>query len=147
MNGRGAFFGLLLLTAWPLTAQTGSVRIQVTDPKGALVTRANVSLADSWNRVIRTLSTNDAGEILWTNVPLGRSYFSVNVPGFNILRIALTVCDSREQHIQAKLPLPPNTQVITVDSASALVETIEMPNCGTLDAPKSVPLKRLKNTN
>jgi hypothetical protein len=58
---------------------------------------ATVSLMDKWDRTVRTLSTNDAGEILWENLPLEEWYFDVSAPDFYSYRLAVAICDSHEQ--------------------------------------------------
>jgi len=141
-----ALLVLLLSTTFPLTAQTGKVRIQVTDPNGVGIPAASVALADSWGKTLRTLSTNRAGDIRWTGISLGRSYFYVSASGYYSLQLEIVTCDNREQTIPARLsalPKNPKDGPIIVEGTTFFIETVPMPNCETLElASNPGPPKR-----
>ncbi|HTS50045.1 MAG TPA: hypothetical protein VMH05_18985 [Bryobacteraceae bacterium] len=84
---------------------------------------------------MRTRSTNKAGEIRWTNIPLGRSYFYIASTGFDNLSIAVNICDSRERITQVRASLQPANGIVIVEGARMMIEPVEMPNCGMLDLP------------
>lgn len=142
MKRYAAVFGALLL-AWPLVAQTGAVRIRVTDPSGSAISEATVSLINNGDRSLRTLSTNDAGEVLWTDLPLGDAHFFASATGFSLRRLRTTIRDGDEQNIAVSLEVAPLEDVPDV-------ETIQMPSPQTLDlppalvpeSPKPTPAKR-----
>ena len=64
---------------------------------------AQVSLLGADNQPMRTPSSNDAGETAWQDLPLGDSRFQVSMRGFNSQRLTVTVRDSNENTVEAKL--------------------------------------------
>jgi Carboxypeptidase regulatory-like domain len=100
---RAILVGALLAAVARLWAQTGRVRIRVTDTTGAVVPMAQVSLLGADNQPMRTFSSNDAGETAWQDLPLGDSRFQVSMRGFNSQRLTVTVRDSNENTVEAKL--------------------------------------------
>jgi|SRR5580658_2335275 hypothetical protein len=138
VNGRAALLSVLVLAAWSLRAQTGRVRIQVMGADDSPIPFATVSLADSWNQIVDTQSTDSGGEILWTDVPFGNSRFYVDAQGFWGVSIAVSICDGYERKIRARLtpiPVRPAGKVVVVEAVNSQLETIEMPYCGGLDLP------------
>lgn len=103
MNRQAALVGVLLLAISPLFAQTGGLRIRVTDPTGAVVPTAAVSLLGPDDHPIRTMEATETGEIVFTDLPLGASRFSVHSPGFRICRVGATIRDTDEQKVEARL--------------------------------------------
>lgn len=61
------------------------------------------------NETTHTLLASDAGEAIWADLPLGDSRFQVSMLGFNSQRLTVTVRNTDEQTVEAKLaavPLP-----------------------------------------
>jgi hypothetical protein len=112
---RAILLGALLTAAAPLWAQIGRVRIRVTDPTGAVITAAEASLLGPNNKSILTLSANDNGEILWTDLPLGESRFEVHVPGFKLHQMTAIIRNGDEQKIEARLEVGTTGTVVYVD--------------------------------
>jgi hypothetical protein len=131
-------FGALLLAGGVLWGQTGTVRIRVVDANGSAISKANGSLSNNWNRSVRTLSTDAAGEVLWKNPALGEWSFSVGVAGFHPYRLTLSICDQREKTIMARLqPAPeqrPEEQFLA-EGPGWTVEAMPAAYCQTLDLP------------
>ncbi len=62
---------------------TGSIAGTVTDPSGAVVPNAKVTITDTdKNVVVRTLSTGGSGEFSAPGLPIGRYSVTVQAPGF-----------------------------------------------------------------
>jgi Carboxypeptidase regulatory-like domain len=142
VNRRAVLVGTLLLAAAPLWAQTGAVRIRVTDPDGRAIPEASVSLANAWDRTVGSASTNNAGEVYRTHLPFGNLYFSASTPGFYTYRAGIAICDGREQTIVVKLaPWPRQGQQFVVYGPGFMVEPFPMPTCENLDlgSPRSKP--------
>lgn len=103
---RGVVGALALLMGAPgLWAQTGTVRIRVTDSFGSVVPAASASLLDANDREVLTLTANDAGEIVWTGLPMGDSHFRVSASGFSDFLVNVTIRSAVEQKIEAPLKL------------------------------------------
>jgi Carboxypeptidase regulatory-like domain len=102
VNRRAVLIGAPLLANAPLWAQTGAVRIRVTDSNGRAIPQASVSLANAWNRTISSASANNAGEVHRTHLPFGDLYFYASAPGFDPYRAGIAICDRRERTIAVK---------------------------------------------
>src|SRR5579859_899416 len=80
---------LITLTATTLFAQTGgTVNGTVTDPSGALVAGATVTMTDKLTSIPRTTKSNEAGRFLFLEVPSGVFDFSITKDGFRMTRLA-----------------------------------------------------------
>ncbi len=64
---------------------------------------ARVSLLGADGQAIRTLVVDGAGETVWTDLPLGDSRFQVSMRGFNNQRLTVTVRNTNEQNVEARL--------------------------------------------
>ena len=100
---RAVLAGALLTAISPLMAQTGRVRIRVTEATGAVVTTAEAALLGVDAKPIRTLRANDAGEIAWMDLPLGDCRFALIAPGFKARPLLVTLRNSDEVKIEATL--------------------------------------------
>src|SRR5437660_425847 len=87
-------------------ASTGTVAGTVTDPTGAAVAAATVTLADPSTGVTRTTSTNEAGRYIFANVPSGTYNVTINKTGFRVSKFS--------------------SQVVSVGSALTLNVTMEL---------------------
>src|SRR5207253_6054863 len=90
-------FGLALLSisssaVWGQTAGSGSVGGTVTDPSGAVVVDAQVTLTDASTNAERTATSNEAGRYLFPNVPPGTYSMTTTKEGFRVAKVSsLTV--------------------------------------------------------
>ena len=91
--------GAILLTAAAVTlyGQTGSIAGTITDPSGAGVPAATVTVKSIETAAVRTASTDNAGTYSLPNVAVGHYDVTVEKSGFSTLRfqdIQLTVAQS-----------------------------------------------------
>jgi hypothetical protein len=100
---RAVLVGALLTAISPLMAQSGRVRIRVTDPAGAVLPGAEVSLLGSNDKSTRTQRSNEEGEVIFTDLPIGDSRLLVNRQGFRNLPLTVTVLNGEEVSVDAKL--------------------------------------------
>ena len=101
---RAILVGALLTAVSPLMAQSGRVRIRVTDSSGtAVVPRAAVSLLGEDDKPLRSLETDEMGETVFTDLPFGDSRLTVTCPGLKNLALTVTVRNSQEVRVDAKL--------------------------------------------
>jgi hypothetical protein len=96
---RAVLVGALLTAISPLMAQTGRLRIHVCDVTGAIIPGAIVSLLGTEGK----LRTNDRGDVVFTNLPLGDSRFTVEQAGFKTKPLTVTVQTNDELKIDAVL--------------------------------------------
>lgn len=101
---RAVLVGALLTAITPLMAQSGLVRIRVTDVSGAPITNAaEASVMGADGKPVVTARSNDAGEILLTGLPKGDSRILISSPGFQTQVLIVTIRNSREVKIDAIL--------------------------------------------
>jgi hypothetical protein len=136
---RAILLGALLTAAAPLWAQIGRVRIRVTDITGAVIPAAEASLLGPNGKSILTLSANDNGEIVWTDLPLGESRFQVIVPGFKLRQLAAMIRNGDEQKIEARLELGTVGGVVSVDPVQIQTPQALDPISGTVTTRESQP--------
>ena len=86
----GFLFCLLALVPSALfsqSASTGTVAGTVTDPSGAAVADATVTLTDKATNNPRVASTNENGRFILVDVPAGTYDFTVSKQGFRISKL------------------------------------------------------------
>src|SRR5215472_17724854 len=74
----------LFLASWPVTAQTivATARGRVTDPSGAVVPAATVTVLENSTNLTRSAVTDSMGQYLIANLPAGSYDITVDHPGF-----------------------------------------------------------------
>jgi hypothetical protein len=102
------------LPAWAQSTSTGTVAGSVTDPTGAVVAGAAVTLTDIGTNTPRTTTTNASGRYIYVDVNPGIYNIAVSKEGF-----ATTKTENQEVKVGASLTLNLSLQV---GSASAVVE-------------------------
>lgn len=117
-----AFFGAAaLLLAQSTTNQ--QISGQVTDSSGSVVPGATIRLSSMDTNLTRTAPTNDSGNYVISNLPIGRYTISVEAQGFKkyvISDIELTV-DSKLA-VNPKLEVGALTESITVTADAAQID-------------------------
>jgi hypothetical protein len=96
-------------------ANTGTVAGTVTDPQGAAVAGATVTLTDKATGIARTAVSNDAGRYIYVDVTPGTYNVSVSKTGFRVSKLS-------NQVVQVGLTLTLN---ITLEIGS-VAETVEV---------------------
>jgi hypothetical protein len=84
-------------------AQTGRVRIRVTDPIGGVIPTAQALLLGSDSKPSRTAQANEAGEIVLTDLPFGDCRIAVVAPGFSTRTLTVTLRNGDEEKIETAL--------------------------------------------
>jgi protocatechuate 3,4-dioxygenase beta subunit len=73
--------------AWAQTASTALVLGTVTDPGGAVVPDATVSLTNTATNETKTLTTNSAGQYVFPGIAPGTYTLKVSKAGFATMRV------------------------------------------------------------
>ncbi len=120
---------LLLLAvtmAGPAWAQVNAVDLsgQLTDPQGAAVAGAKVTVKNLATNVSRTTVTGDDGRYTIVGLPPGRYEFTAEKSGFaKVVDPELVLTIGQAADLDLRLQLQTGTQTITVTDAAELVET------------------------
>jgi len=98
-------------------AQSGRVRIRVTDATGAAIPQAEASvLQGEFDYVASSGKANEEGEVILTDLPMGDLRLEVSCPGFANFSKTITVHNSDELKIDAKLEIGSIGTFVTVPS-------------------------------
>src|SRR5712692_657274 len=118
----------LLLSTLPLFGQstaTGTVVGQVTDPTGAVVVGATVSLIDRTTGTAKTTTSNEAGRYVFVNVNPGTYDVTVDKTGFAQARFAqLVVSLGQQLTINATLKVGEAKEQVVVEASGATLQTL-----------------------
>jgi len=102
-NRRSILIGTLLTIVSPLMAQSGRIRIRVIDSAGSAIAGAEVLLLAEGGQPARTLLSDDHGEVIWNDLPLGNNKFRVAGTGFLPLLLTVTARSGIEVRADAAL--------------------------------------------
>ena len=95
----------MLTAISPLMAQSGRVRIRVTDMRGEVILGAEASLLGADGKPQRTEVANEAGEIVLTDLPWGDSKVRVSARGFSGRPLTVTVRNGDELKVDTQLEI------------------------------------------
>jgi hypothetical protein len=103
----------------------GSIRGEVTDPSGAVVPNAKVTVKGTANGVSRAVTSGPDGGYVVAELPAGSYDISVEVPGFQITRQASAVVEvGRDTRVDIRMILR-GEDVVTVNAPPPLIETTQ----------------------
>src|ERR1035437_2614838 len=116
----------LFLTALAAHAQSGNasaVRGSVTDPSGAVVPNATVTLDNARSGLLRTLQTDTTGQFVFSNVPFNSYRISIAANGFVPLIKDFELRSVVGTSFKLTLQVAAASQTVTVEASGDLVET------------------------
>jgi len=105
-------------------AQQATIVGTVTDPSGAVVPNVNVTITNTDTGVSRTIPTNDAGQYVAPDLPIGHYNIKASASGFKVAEqkgIALTVGDRIRVDFQMQMGAAQET--VTVEATALHVQT------------------------
>ena len=116
------FIFILIFTAQMSAAQTtaGSLKGQVTDPLGAIIVGANVTLTGS-NGAEKSVTTNGEGIFTFSNLASGVYVVRVNSLGFTLFeQTDVEIVSNSRRELNVQLSIAVNEQKITVGEENGL---------------------------
>jgi len=132
---------LLSLTAWGQSDTAGSVSVTVSDPSGAGVPGAALTLKDTATNIVRKAVTQQNGTYTFQSLTYGNYELTIAKDGFNSAVFqAIQVETARVTSINAKLQVGATQQTVTVQGESPLVETNSNVLSDTIDTKQVVNL-------
>ena len=112
-------FALLLLPCVTADSAGGGVQGNVTDPKGAIVVGATVTITDSVTNQTFTALTDQQGHYKIEGLPAGTYSVTISAPGFSDAhRDSVRVEDGAVATVDAKLEIAPVEAAVTVAAPS-----------------------------
>src|SRR5580658_3904242 len=107
------------------SASTGTVAGTVTDPSGAAVAAATVTLTDKGTNIPRTASTNENGRYIFVDVPAGTYDLTVSKPGFRISKLTgQTVNVGTTLTLNVTLEIGSVAESVEVTASNAELQTL-----------------------
>jgi len=122
---------LLLVISFPARSQStfGTILGNVHDASGAVIPGATVTLTNSGTTAQRVLTSDGAGNFVFSNIDIGTYTLTVTAQGFETFsqpNIGIIARESR--HIEASLQLGAENQTVTVVAQQENVITTEVSN-------------------
>jgi len=100
----------------------------VSDPSGALVNGAKVTLTDAISGSARTTVTNDNGYFTFASVPVGKYNLSIEAQGFQTYKAeGIALGGAEKRNINVNLAVGATTQTVEVSAEAASLVTIDSP--------------------
>jgi hypothetical protein len=128
-----SILGLVLigLASPPVQAQltSGTILGAVTDPSGAAVPNATITANNIETGFARTVSTNDVGDYLMVNMPIGRYKVKAEAPGFKSAESGpFTLVVDQKLRSDFKLEMGAVAQVVEVVGVGTTMLQTEAPD-------------------
>ena len=119
---------------WAQSTNTGTIVGTVTDPTGAVVADATVTLTDTATKAARTETTNQAGRYIFADVLSGTYDVSFSKPGFSTSKTQTTVTVGSAITINMALQVGGANVVVEVTSVGTELQTMNATVGQTLTA-------------
>ena len=115
-------FGLVLLAAaLPICAQQfASLSVSVGDPTGQALAHAKVSARNLATDVVRELTSDDAGRVLFQGLPAGPYLVVVDADSFGRTQTPITLSVAQEASLAIKAQLATVVQTVEVNSTEGI---------------------------
>jgi len=118
--------GLLFLLALPFlaSAQEATILGTVTDPSGSVVPNVTITITSAATGVVRTFTSNDAGQYVAPGLPIGTYNLKAEANGFRVREsngIVLNVND--RLRVDFQMEVGTRSEVVTVEATTVGVQT------------------------
>lgn len=121
--GMGIVLGTSAMVSAQTTISTGSIQGTVTDPSGAVVPGAKVSIRNnSTNQLIETTTTSSGNYTSGALIP-GQYTVRIEVKGFHTVELTVVVQVNTTSSASAKLSVGESTQIVEVQGSALAVNT------------------------
>ncbi len=118
MSACSALFVLAFLFPAPALAENGRVNGTVTDPSGAVIRGATITIYDPASRYERATVTNNSGRFSFFNVPYNPYHMTVTAKGFSLHVQDVEVRSSVPLNLKIIMKLAVGVQHVTVTAQS-----------------------------
>ena len=128
----GAVLALAISVFSQTTISTGAIQGTVTDPSGALVSGANVSLTNMATGQIASVNTNSAGAYTFAFLKPGDFVVTIEAKDFKTTRLSLMVKVDQTANGSAKLVIGDSSESVDVLASDLQVNTVQATVQGVL---------------
>ncbi len=145
-SGKAAFATLLLVVssfAISASAQfSSSLQGAVTDPSGALVPNAKITLTNTATRVTQETTSGAKGEYRFLSLAPGSYDVVSSATGFAAAKVSVSVQTDQTMNVDLKLAMAGQSQTVEVTEQAPVVDTAETRNQLTIEKESldSLPL-------
>ena len=108
--------------AWAQTGTSSTITGTVTDPSGAVVANAKVTIHNPVSGFAGSATTDNSGAFSFPNVPFNPYHLTVDAPGFAPYSQDVEVRSGVPTNVKISLSLAGASATVTVESAGDLVE-------------------------
>src|ERR1700694_4572226 len=113
------------VSVWAQSLSAGTVTGVVTDPNGAVVPNATVTIENAVTGYKQSVNTGTAGEFRFDNIPFNNYVYSASAPGFAGVRGSINIRSSVASTLTIPLAVGTATASVTVTSdGSDLLENV-----------------------
>ncbi|MDE3109754.1 MAG: TonB-dependent receptor, partial [Acidobacteriota bacterium] len=129
------------------SATTGALTGTLTDPSGAVITGATVTLTNLGTGQARTITTGGNGSYTFSLIPPGNYSVTFSASGFQTLQVpSVTVNVTETNVLNRSLQVGAQTQQVTVESTTEAIQT-QNATVGTLIGSQTVTTLPLNSRN
>ena len=114
---------LIAATAFGQGGGNAAMNGTVTDPSGAVIAGANVTMTQIGTEVKRTASTNENGHFTIPALPPATYRVAVEAKGFKTYAREVTLLADQNGSLQIPMQLGASTETVTVEATATLVNT------------------------
>jgi hypothetical protein len=106
---------------------TARIKGTVTDPSGAVVAKAQVTVTNADTGVVSTTTTSDSGDYIFPALPVGTYTIKVEAPGFKGFAATGIKLNIDQEFVEpVKLTLGSNADTVSVEADAVQVNTTDM---------------------
>jgi hypothetical protein len=139
-NSQFLLFGVLFVCVLAFAQISGDLLIQVTDPSGATVPNATVTLTSRETGSVRTLVTGSDGSARFTQLNVGSYSIRVETAGFTTFETTATVNSGAVVSVPIALEVKRAQQEIVVTEVASTLNTVNAQLQNTTESQKIVEL-------
>jgi Carboxypeptidase regulatory-like domain len=106
---------------------TARIKGTVTDPSGAVVAKAQITVTNADTGVVSTTATSESGDYIFPALPVGTYNIKVEAPGFKGFAATGIVLHIDQEFVEpVKLTLGSNADTVSVEADAVQVNTTDM---------------------
>jgi hypothetical protein len=114
----------VLLLPCLASAQEGTILGTVTDPTGAAVPNAEVTILQLSTGTVRTFNTNDAGQFVASSLPIGKYDVKITAPGFKTEEQHGIVLNNTDRiRVDSQMKVGAKTESISVEANAVQIQS------------------------